>query len=67
MPTIRTVKSFVWSGRDIDAGEVVDVSDRDAFLLVHAYGYAVRVDEAPAPPAPSVMVTSGDPAIRRRR
>lgn len=67
MPALRTVKSFVWNGRDIDAGEVLDVSDRDAFLLIEAYGYAVPIDDAPRPPAPSVMVTQGDPVVRRRR
>lgn len=65
MPTIRTHRSFVWNGRDVDVGETFDVPDREAFLLVEAYGYATYVSEAPASPA--VMVTSGDPVIKRRR
>jgi len=67
MPTVRAIKSFVWQLRDIDVGDVVDVSERDAFLLVHGYQHAVRVDEGDAgPPVPSAMVTHNDPVVEHR-
>jgi len=66
MLRVRAFKSFVWDRRDIDVGDVFDVSERDAFLLVHGYQYAVPVDGEAAPPLPSVMVTDGDPVVEHR-
>lgn len=66
MPRVRAIKSFVWNLRDIDVGDVFDVSERDAFLLIHGYQHAVPVDGEAAPPLPSVMVTDRDPAVTHR-
>lgn len=66
MPRVRAFKSFVWNLRDIDVGDVLDVSEREAFLLVHGYQYAVPVEGEAAPPLPSVMVTERDPAVAHR-
>ena len=42
----------MWHGpRDVDVGEILDVPDREAFLLITAYGYCVGEDgEAPTAP-----------------
>jgi len=62
---VRAIRSFVWSLRDVDVGDELDVSEREAFLLIHGYGYGVPVD-APAPPLPSTMVVDGDPVVQHR-
>lgn len=63
---VRAIRSFVWHGpRDVDVGEILDVPDREAFLLVTAYGYCVSEDgEAPAAP---ISMTVSDPGPKRRR
>lgn len=63
---VRAVKSFIWHGpRDVDVGDILDVPDREAFLLVHGYEYCVPVDgEVPVAP---VMMTVADPKPVRRR
>lgn len=66
MPRVRAFKSFVWNLRDIDVGDVFDVSERDAFLLVHGYEYAVRVEEAAPPSVSPGTITDGDPAVEHR-
>lgn len=64
---IRAIKSFVWHGpRDVDVGDVLEVPDREAFLLIEAYGYCVRLDEAAPQPSPAAMVVSPDPAVQFR-
>lgn len=63
---VRAVRSFVWHGpRDVDVGEVLDVPEREAFVLITAYGYCVPEDGAP--PTPPVAMTVADPVARRRR
>lgn len=68
MPRVRAVKSFVWNLRDIDVGDVFDVSERDAFLLVHGYLYAVPVagEAAPAQPTSTAILVDGDPVVEHR-
>lgn len=63
---VRAIRSFVWHGpRDVDVGEVLDVPEREAFLLISGYGYCVAEDgEAPVAP---VAMTVADPGPRRRR
>lgn len=65
MPRVRAHKSFVWNLRDIDIGDEFDVSERDAFLLIHGYKYADVVD-GPPPALPTAMLVDGDPAIEHR-
>ena len=66
MPRVRAVKSFVWQLRDVDVGDVFDVTERDAFLLIHGYQQAVPVDGEDAPSEPSAMVVHNDPAVTHR-
>ena len=66
MPRVRAVKSFVWNLRDIDVGDVFDVSERDAFLLVHGYQYAVPVAGESAPSVAPGTITDGDPTVEHR-
>lgn len=64
---VRAVRSFVWHGpRDVDVGDILDVPDRDAFLLVTAYQYCVPDGDEALPEAPVAMTVS-DPRPRRRR
>lgn len=66
MPRVRAVKSFVWHGRDVDVGDEFDATEREAFLLVHAYRDAVVVGgEAPAVPR-AMVVQDADPAVEHR-
>lgn len=65
MPRVRAIKSFIWKLRDIDIGEVFEVSEREAFLLIHGYKDAVAVD-GDAPPVPGAMVVDGDPVVEHR-
>jgi len=64
MPRVRAFKSFVWNLRDIDIGDEFDVSERDAYLLIHGYQYAVAVAEAAA--LPTAIVVEGEPAVQHR-
>jgi len=62
---VRAIRSFVWQLRDVDIGDEFDAAERDAFLLIHGYGYCVPVD-GPAPPMPTAMVVDRDPAVEHR-
>jgi hypothetical protein len=64
---VRAIRSFVWHGpRDVDVGDILDVSDREAHLLVAGYGSCVP-DDGEELPLPPVAMTVADPAPRRRR
>lgn len=64
---VRAVRSFVWHGpRDVDVGDILDVPEREAFVLIEGYGYCVPGDGGEAPVAP-VAMTVADPGPRRRR
>lgn len=72
---VRTVRGFVWAGRCVEPGEVLDVSPVEAHRLIYGYGDAVALDDD-APSIPAAMVTHGDPvnfqngdpvAVRNRR
>lgn len=71
---VRTVRGFVWAGRCVEPGEVLDVSPVEAHRLIHGYGDAVALDGEDALSSPAAMVTHGDPLnfqngdpVRRRR
>lgn len=64
MARVRAFKSFVWNLRDIDIGDEFDVSERDAFLLIHGYQYVVAVVEAAA--LPTAIVVEGEPGVQHR-
>ncbi len=65
MPRVRACKSFIWKLRDVDVGDEFDVTEREAFLLIHGYQQAVAVD-GPPPALPTAMLVDGDPAIEHR-
>lgn len=67
MARVRAIKSFVWNLADRDVGEEFDVSERDAFLLIHGYQYAVPVDgPPPAHPTATAFLVDRDPVVEHR-
>lgn len=66
MPRVRAIKSFIWNLRAVDLHEEFDVSERDAFLLVHGYGHAVLVEGETPLAMPGAMVVHGDPVVDQR-
>lgn len=67
---VRAVRSFVWHGpRDVDVGDVLDVPEREAFILVEAYGYCVYLDGPLARldgGVPGMTVGHNDPVVEHR-
>lgn len=55
------VRGTVWEGRQVEPGEVLDLSPRDAHMFVHGWADAVFIGDAPPPPA--AMVINADPQI----
>lgn len=66
---LRAVRSFVWTGRDVDVGDEFEAANaQEAHILVNGYQYCVPADGEEAPIPPSAMtVAHRDPAPRRRR
>lgn len=65
---IRAVRAFVWEGRPVDIGDVLEVTPFQAHALCGPYRRCVPVEGEELPPAPGSAAASeivtGDPHVQ---